>query len=60
MIKKKKKTDLQHMLIMLSKTKEPFSKEESVNSWMISLPEREISIYFNEDDSLNFIKNKKQ
>lgn len=50
-------TDLQTMLVMLSKTEEEFIKRKCGEGWLIEITGRAINIYFNKDESLHFFSN---
>ncbi len=49
-------TDLQNMIVMLSKSNEEFAKQKSGSSdWKIVLPAREISIVFDGDGNFKYM-----
>lgn len=54
-----KNTDLQNIVVMISKTDEPFEKSKSGDGWIVVLPNRNVQFYFNADGSFHFLYNTK-
>jgi len=48
-------TDLQNMIVMLSKSDEEFTKYKSGNDWKIQLNQREVCIVFDKDGNFKYM-----
>ncbi len=48
-------TDLQTMIVMLSKSNETFSKYKSGDDWKITFSTREVYILFDKDGNFKYI-----
>jgi hypothetical protein len=48
-------TDLQNIIIMLTKSDEEFEKKKTGKDWKVTVTGRDIEFYFNEDGSFRFL-----